>query len=683
MCFIAFISNATMNRFLFQVVVSNSPSGPFTANFCICQGGTVYFKNVSTYNTGPGSDPCLSNNANSIGLEGLVYINTWTPNLTYAIFDCTTAPGGTWNYGEVVSATLINAPLSGGISMSCGWGKNVYFEYSEAYPSETSPLCGDPNFYHDMVYGYTYPVATADAGSDVTICAGQSVNLTAGGVGTPNWSGPDGTCNNCPTYPVNPTTTSTYTLTTSTTTCPSSATDQVTVFVNGDINLGSDLVLCYNQTYTIDAGGGYDSYVWSQPAPGNCLYGGQLMTACNPGTYCLTITEAGCENTDCIDVSFVDCTPCDIRPGFSMLQEINDCATIHFFDGSVPNVYTTVVGYSWNFGDGTTSTEQNPVHTFYYNGNYTVTLTVFGIDDEGNCCSASYRETITISCACNPENLYVTMNNDGCTYSFFESSATSGTSHLISWQWDFGDGTLGIGQNVVHTYEANGTYTVTLTATAFNGEECCSVHPEIFTVIVNCDQERCDVEAEFNYTVDYGYADFFDQSVIGTGTNVIAYIWDFGDGQTSDEQNPEHTYYSVGSYDVCLTVIGIVGNDCCADVICHKVQITEISELQGGGGGNRMQQSDPEKSPAAWLGQNNPNPFDEVTTINSYIPDGTGSAVLNIYSDKGELINSIKLDQRGLVSRTISLTNLEPGVYHYNLLLDGVQFNRKKMAIIR
>jgi len=533
-------------------------------------------------------------------------------------------------------------------------------------------------------------VPTADAGLDFSACQGDNVALYGTGTNytTSSWYQQPGNillCTGCTSWPLTATGTHTYTFVTqSGTNCFASDDVVVTVNPNPAPNLGPDLVLCLdepapNLTVTPCLPGWTN--VWSYP--GFCLESNCMVNLCNAGTYCVTTTDAnGCTGSDCMNVSYIDCTPCSITAQYSFLQQSLNCATINFIDGSVSNPYTTITGWLWNFGDGTTSTDQNPVHTFYYNGGYGVTLTVFGTDAEGNCCSDTYSKKVSIKCPCKPKKPYITVTQmANCTVNFSESSSTIGTSHIIAWQWNFGDGTQGYGQNISHTYATGGTYTVSLVVTAFNGDECCTLEPLKTDVTVICDQEKCEVNAEFIFSIDYGYVDFFDLSTFGTGTIITGYLWEFGDGGTSNLQNPEHTYFAVGTYHVCLTVVGYANDRCCSSKICHDVEITEIAEFQKGD--QKLQNPGSNNYEKAWLGQNKPNPFSDATTIRCYVPDGSVSAVLMVYNMTGKMIESRKIDQRGNISIDLSLREFNDGLYTYCLVVDNVKIGTKQMAVIR
>jgi PKD repeat protein len=122
--------------------------------------------------------------------------------------------------------------------------------------------------------------------------------------------------------------------------------------------------------------------------------------------------------------------------------------------------------------------------------------------------------------------------------------------------WDFGDGATALGQNVTHTYDPNTGNIFTVTLTTIH-----TIQGTVDTCIATSTQEiwvgsgggNC--IADFDYTIDSvpngDYVVQFTDLSIG---NPTFWMWDFGDGGFSEEQNPEHIYDIQGTYLVCLTI---------------------------------------------------------------------------------------------------------------------------------
>lgn len=90
-------------------------------------------------------------------------------------------------------------------------------------------------------------------------------------------------------------------------------------------------------------------------------------------------------------------TSCSVTSNFR--TQLINCNTIQFNPSASSNLDTSIVGYYWNFGDGTSSTAQNPTHSYTNNGTYTATLTIIGFNStNGECCTDDFSRTITIQC---------------------------------------------------------------------------------------------------------------------------------------------------------------------------------------------------------------------------------------------------------------------------------------------
>lgn len=212
-------------------------------------------------------------------------------------------------------------------------------------------------------------------------------------------------------------------------------------------------------------------------------------------------------------------------------------------------VTCTVVGASdcfWDFRDGTNSTGVIVTHTYTQPGAYYPSLT----------CQTSYG-TVNMGC--------------GWIYAFptidFSASPTSGIAPLTmefkdtstgspsSWSWDFGDGTNSTDQNPTHTYSKAGSYVVSFTpkypfyypsdaypyGAPYSKSHYISVKtpPPIAAFFADSTSGNTPLTVTFTDT--------------STG-NPTSWLWDFGDGNTSTQQNPWHTYYETGTYTVNLTV---------------------------------------------------------------------------------------------------------------------------------
>ena len=209
--------------------------------------------------------------------------------------------------------------------------------------------------------------------------------------------------------------------------------------------------------------------------------------------------------------------------------------------------------WEWSFGDGGTSTQQNPIHQYTVPGTYTVSLTV---RDSGT--SASDTET---------KPGYITVTQlPAPPVAAFTANVTSGVAPLtvrftdlstglpFEWGWSFGDGGTSSLKNPVHTYANPGVYTVTLTVRGIGGIDS---ETKIHYIIVSTPIPR----ANFTANQTNGVAPFtvaFTDLSTGYPDD---WSWNFGDGGTSISQNPVHTYNSAGIFTVTLTVENSAGTN--------------------------------------------------------------------------------------------------------------------------
>ena len=202
--------------------------------------------------------------------------------------------------------------------------------------------------------------------------------------------------------------------------------------------------------------------------------------------------------------------------------------------------------YLWNFGNGMTSTSQNPTYTYSATGTYNVCLIATNV-----CGSDTLCQNITITCPVPVASWTNTTN--GLSSTFANTTTNNPTSNL----WTFGDGASSTQTSPTHVYPSAGVYNVCLfTSSSCGNTSSCQ------TITIVCPNTN----AAFSNSVTNYTASFTDLS-INTPTS---WSWNFGDGTTSTTQNPSHTYAANGTYSVCL----ISHNACGADTICQNIVIS-------------------------------------------------------------------------------------------------------------
>jgi PKD repeat protein len=270
------------------------------------------------------------------------------------------------------------------------------------------------------------------------------------------------------------------------------------------------------------------------------------------GTYTVKLTvtnEAGSDDEvktayiTAIDVPLADFVA-DVTSGELPL-------TVTFTDLSTGGNINT---WNWDFGDRSTSTEQNPVHTYEKKGTYTVTLTVTNDLGTDTLKKAKYITVLTGS-AEGPTAAFTADITEGeapLTVTFTDQS----TGDPTGWSWDFGDGTTSTEQNPVHEYTAAGAYSVSLTVANDAGSDTMTMRRYITVSAPNLGPI-----ADFNAEPLTGAAPLTVQFTDLSTGSPISWEWSFGDRSTSTEQSPQHTYVKKGSYTVSLTVSNADGSD--------------------------------------------------------------------------------------------------------------------------
>jgi len=138
--------------------------------------------------------------------------------------------------------------------------------------------------------------------------------------------------------------------------------------------------------------------------------------------------------------------------------------TVTFIDTSTDPDGGGVAAWNWDFGDGATSTEQNPVHRYALNGLYPVTLTVTDADGA----VARIEQTVIVKNTA-PVAAF-SFKDTGTLVVEFTDASTDADGTIVAWSWNFGDGSPASSvQNPVHTYAVGGSYEVTLTVTDNDG----------------------------------------------------------------------------------------------------------------------------------------------------------------------------------------------------------------------
>lgn len=258
------------------------------------------------------------------------------------------------------------------------------------------------------------------------------------------------------------------------------------------------------------------------------------------GTFAVEISEGNCVDTSyCYWVQ----TP---NAEFEGVPTSGDAPLmVAFTDLSTGDVDT----WLWDFGDGNTSSEQNPFNEYLTSGYFTVSLSITG--PGGN----DLRERIDYIFVNYPIPIadfigVPTTGNAPLEVTFTDLSVDS----VDTWVWDFGDGGSSNLQSPVYIYETTGIYSVSLIVSGPGGGDD-MVKTDYITVT------EPKPTADFTGAPTTGEAPLlvsFSDLSIG---NIDSWQWYFGDGDSSVLQNPTHEYLTPGNFTVSLTAFGPGGDD--------------------------------------------------------------------------------------------------------------------------
>jgi PKD repeat protein len=314
-----------------------------------------------------------------------------------------------------------------------------------------------------------------------------------------------------------------------------------------------------------------------------------------------------------VDFTYAEVTTAAASVGpkadFTYEDTIKFTSTVTDSDGDA------ITGYLWNFGDGNTSTAQNPTHQYPNGGTFDVTLTA--TDARG--VSGSKTKTLVVE---GPPNEVPTVDftwdpaapdtDETVTFTATVTDPDQPTGTPFTYAWDFGDTTTSAASSPQHAFTEKKAYTITLTVTdAQDGETTVTK-----TVSVGNEPPVATITAPA--TAKVGEQVTFTSTVVDEdqpeGT-AFTYAWDFDDGTTSTAANPTHTYKTADTYTVSL----VVTDDKDAD----SAEVTKDITVSG-----------PERT----VIYSYPNPASTQASIVYYLPTGATDPVLRIYNITGALV---------------------------------------------
>ena len=240
----------------------------------------------------------------------------------------------------------------------------------------------------------------------------------------------------------------------------------------------------------------------------------------------------------------------------------------------------TPTSWSWSFGDGGSSTAQNPLHTYTSVGTYTVSL--IATNAAGS--STAYTRQITVQVEGLDADFSYSPSSPDADESITFTDTSDGSP--TAWEWDFDDNTVSYSQNPSHTYSAAGEYDVTLTVSK-SGTTADSVTKTITVGTVTATPTPGPKPTpSFSWSpTSPAVGESISFTDTSTGTGIDEWKWDFDDimdftgNRYSTLQNPSHTYENAGSYYVTLTVwndagSAIIGNTITVHTVTTSAQFS-------------------------------------------------------------------------------------------------------------
>jgi PKD repeat protein len=384
-----------------------------------------------------------------------------------------------------------------------------------------------------------------------------------------------------------------------------------------------------------------------------------------PGMYvvCLSITDALGQNCTTCDSLYAGTSNCQA----SFTQSANPAGSVTFTNTSTGAGANAQ--YTWSFGDGNQGTGVNASHTYQYNGVYMVCLT---LNDFMNNCYNTYCDSVVITGLSNPPcnamfTAWPDSSNANAVYFYDQSSLNP-----IAWSWNFGDGNTSTLQYPTHAYAQAGTYSVCLTVVLADSSTCSYCTSVTTGNTFGCSTILNFVKDTLNPLHFWGYATV-------TGTAPFTYQWSFGDGNTSTQQYPSHTYAQAGTYLVCLTTIDANGcnSTSCDSVSKHEglLNVQSITILaQGTLGVNEVNAS---------IGSTYPNPFSTSAVI-SYTLMNDADVQLTVCDVTGRTVAGLVNENQsaGAHQTTWTPNDLPSGIYWVKMTA-GDNTVTKKLVLIK
>ncbi len=315
---------------------------------------------------------------------------------------------------------------------------------------------------------------------------------------------------------------------------------------------------------------------------------------------------------------------------------------VMFFNTSSANT----TAWNWNFGNGNTSTLPNPTNIYTTPGTYTITLIVTSCGK-----TDTTTQTIVVQGTL-PPNVTFTSQNADCKG--LVNFAITGSTIYTNYNWDFGDGNTANSTTLTqsHTYTTGGTYAVRLVSYSPQGNDTTITNVIVFAWTPTITRSG---SPNIGSPINFG---------VTSATNIIAYNWNFGDGNTSTAANPSNTYTAAGVY----YVTAIVQDANCQLTIYDTINI--IASVVNN------------------LALNNnisvyPNPFTNQVSLDFTDLGMADNLEITIYNTLSQVVHNLKTSNIDLSKRQrlIDASSFSNGTYFIKINVDDNQYNVKLLKV--
>lgn len=287
-----------------------------------------------------------------------------------------------------------------------------------------------------------------------------------------------------------------------------------------------------------------DDWEWTFPggAPSSSNAQNPQITYNSTGTYAATLIVTNDIGSDTLEqLNYITIDPSAVAD-----FEATESGLLVAFE----NLSVDATTFNWDFGDGNNSMAENPIHTYATDGTYDVQLIA-----TNNCGSDTI--TITVNASSLPTANFDVANNTICIEDQIDFiNLSSSNADEFIWEFEGGSPATSDDVNPIVTYNSPGVYDVTLTAINDLGEDV--IMQQNYITVLDTPT------AQFGFSADELILSFNDLS-----QDAISYMWNFGDGNDSNDPSPTHEYDADGIYTITLTVT----NTCGTDMMVQNIEV--------------------------------------------------------------------------------------------------------------